>query len=263
MCKGYSLPRCELFAETIGPPDESRNMTTLIALTTYGLEIAEVGGTLAIHVAAGDTVHATVLFSRTETRPYITAAADQLGVASVEFQMASHGGLDGAEGAAVRDNLIATLRRTRPDIAIMPDPKHAMADLDPDRRPAGPLTLEALALAGRDFEVDRLGAPCEVPELYFYAPDHPTCVVDITDGMQAKLAALAELGYQAEFSEAHLRRRLGEDYDRIEALAGAGGGLLAALETAHAVHHGAGGHSRAALAEAFRHPGTITLRRLL
>lgn len=100
----------------------------------------------------------------------------------------------------------------------------------------------------------------------------PTCVVDVVATWPRKLAALAALDYQATYSAQVLSARLGpEAWAQVTALAGqtadgsaAGGGqLLAALETAHAVHHGAGGHSGAALAEAFRHSSVITLPRLL
>lgn len=238
-------------------------MTNVVALTSYGLEIAEIGGTLARHIRDGDRVGASVLFSRETSRPAITAAAARLGIEEVTFIHAAHGMLDGPEGREVRDRLIDFIRAEQPDIALLPDPEHSMADLDPDRRPAAPMTLEALALAARDWHEEELGPACGVPELYYYAPGQPTCTVDITETMPAKLAALAELDYQATYSEQRMREQVGETgWDHIAAIAGKRG-LLAALETAHALHHGAGGHSRAPFAEAFRHPGTITLPRLL
>lgn len=245
-------------------------MPSIAALATYGLEIAEVGGTLARHAADGDAVHAAVLLSRAESRVPITEAGTHLGVADVTFLDGVHGQLDGLEGRAVRDRLVTFLRRVVPAVALMPDPEHALTDLDPDRRPAGPLVLEALSLCGRDWREDELGAACPTPELYFYAPSHPTCVVDVTATFDRKLAALTALDYQATYSAEVLAERLGPDsWRQVNALAGTVGdddgvgGLLAALETAHAVHHGAGGHSRAALAEAFHHSGVITLPRLM
>jgi hypothetical protein len=43
-----------------GPPPPG----TLLVLATFGLEIVEVGGTIARHVQAGGTVHAAVTLAR-------------------------------------------------------------------------------------------------------------------------------------------------------------------------------------------------------
>lgn len=239
-------------------------MTCLLALTTYGLEIAEVGGTLARHAADGDRTLASVLFSREENRPMIDAAAAELGLSEVFYLHANHGELDGAEGRPVRDRLTALVRRERPDIVLLPDPEHTIADLDPDRRPAAPLTLEALALSARDWRTDELGEACPtVPRLYYYFPTQTAVTVDITTTLPVKLAALSRLDYQAAYSEQRLRAQVDDKgWAAIQRLSG-GGGLLAALETAHALHHGAGGHSGAAFAEAFRPADTVTLQRLV
>ena len=53
---------------------------TILMLATFGLEIVEVGGTLALHAQAGDNVHAAVLLSRETSRPQIEQAAKILGV---------------------------------------------------------------------------------------------------------------------------------------------------------------------------------------
>lgn len=58
---------------------------TILMLATFGLEIVEVGGTLALHAQAGDTVHAAVLLSREASRPQIEQAAKILGIQSVQF----------------------------------------------------------------------------------------------------------------------------------------------------------------------------------
>ena len=64
-----------------------------------------------------------------------------------------------------------------------------------------------------------------------------------------------------------LRERLGPDgWATVTGLAGDGDSeglrFLRSVETARALHHGAGGHGSAALAEAFRHADVITLHRL-
>lgn len=88
---------------------------TLLVLATYGLEIVEVGGTVARHVRAGGRVHATVTLARPEARDAVARAAGMLGT-SVEF-------LDFTLGAVTPDveskrRLVRVVRQVRPDVVI-------------------------------------------------------------------------------------------------------------------------------------------------
>jgi LmbE family N-acetylglucosaminyl deacetylase len=124
-------------------------------LASFGLEIVECGGTLALHVQAGDDVYAAVLLSRPESRPQVTAAAKILGIGDVEFLGFPYGGwtLD----VASKQKIVELVRRVRPDIVITQDPHHAQHDLDPDRRLIALLYTESFALAGRDWHFEACG----------------------------------------------------------------------------------------------------------
>lgn len=219
---------------------------SIAVVASYGLELVEIGGTLERHVEDGDDVRAAVFLARPEARDAIGTAASRLGLCGVTFLDAVIGGVEGDR--ALRDRLVGWLRQAMPEICLMPDPEHAVTDLDPERRHLTTLALEAMALAGR-------------------APAHATCVVDVASTFARKLHALDALSYQADYSAAVLRERLGPDgWATVTGLAGDGDSeglrFLRSVETARALHHGAGGHGSAALAEAFRHADVITLHRL-
>lgn len=250
-------------------------MATVAIVATYGLEIAEVGGTLARHVEDGDRVVAVVLLARPAYQDAIRASAAVLGVADVEFLGAELSTVGGPAGDDLRDRVVAWVRGEQPTVTLMPEPEHALVDLDPGRRPATMLVLEAAALAGRDWRETELGPAHEIDNLYFYATDQPTCAVDITATLERKLAALEPLAYQGDYTAQVLRQRMGEPaWSALLHLSGtraghasggstaAGGAVLAALQIAHALHHGAGGHGRAPFVEVFRHSGLVPLRRL-
>lgn len=232
-------------------------------VASYGLELVEIGGTLARHVDDGDDVRAAVFLARPEARDAVGEAAKRLGLADVTFLDGVIGEVDGDR--RLRDRLVAWLRAAEPDLCLMPDPDHAQSDLDPERRHLSTLALESMALAGRDWREDELGPCAAVDNLYYFACSRPTCVVDVTATFERKLHALDALSYQADYSAAVLRERLGSaGWAAAVGTGPEGDGLrfLRAVETAHALHHGAGGHGRAALAEAFRHADVITLDRL-
>lgn len=244
---------------------------TLLVLATYGLEIVEVGGTIARHVRAGGRVHATVTLARPEARDAVARAAGILGT-SVEF-------LDFTLGAVTPDveskrRLVRVVRQVRPDVVITQDPEHAFHDLDPDRRQAMILYLEALALAGRDWPPaapDGL-PPHRIPTIYYMTPDRPNCVVDITDVADVKDRALAELHTQHAFTARMLRRRLAPEV--LAAVAGVDPGAVGDAALGLALHrqmdrawhltHGLMTHTAtAALAEPFRREGVFTLTQLI
>ncbi|NOZ29804.1 MAG: GlcNAc-PI de-N-acetylase [Chloroflexi bacterium] len=243
----------------------------LLMLATFGLEIVECGGTLAKHARAGWDVHAAILLSRPEAQPQIQRAAQILGV-QTRFLNFSYGEV--RPDLASKQALVRVIRETRPDIVITQDPEHSFTDLDPDRREAMILYLEALSLAGRDFAVDACGGlpPHQVHNIYYMTPEHPNCVVDISDVYHLKMQALDELGYQLAFTARVLKGHLSEgalravvpDYEDVKnddlAL---GRALHREMERALAIAHGIAGHSGAALGEAYRHEGSFTLEYLL
>lgn len=250
---------------------ERNTMTTILMLATYGLEIVEVGGTLALHSQAGDDVYGAVLLCRTQWHDQVRAAATILGVKEVEF-------LDFATGEVQVDvpskmTLVRLLRRVRPDVLITQDPEHSYHDLDPDRRLAMLLYLEAVALAGRDWRIEDCGgyAPHTVRDLYYMTPEHSNCVVEIGQTFGTKQRALAELPYQLEYTAQVYRERLGNDLlahlvSDPALLKGddltLGRELHREMDKALALSHGLLSHSGTVMSEAFRHEGVFRLKTL-
>jgi len=247
-------------------------MTRVLMLASFGLEIVECGGALALHADAGDEVRAAVLLSRPESRPQVREAAAILGIGEVEF-------LDFPIGSWTLDaewkmKIVELVRRARPDIVIAQDPEHAQHDLDPDRRLIALLYTEALALAGRDWQVDACGGhpPHPVRAIYYMTPEHPNCVIEISRTFARKQQALAALGSQMAFSadmiEAQaapdLLRLVVPEYDALRAdRVALGLALHRQFDMALALANGLAGHSGAVMGEAYRREGPFVLDRLL
>jgi LmbE family N-acetylglucosaminyl deacetylase len=237
-------------------------MTTapgILMLATFGMEMVECGGTLAKHVHAGGRVTVAVAMLREEARPQVRAAAVHLGIDDVRV-------LDWKAGDLHVDReskrvIMKLVRDTRPDIVICQDPEHAAHDLDPDRREFMLLYIEALALAGRDVDVEECGEPHNVGAVYFMTPDRPNCVVEIVDVYHQKEAAMQELGSQLEFSGQSFRRehsperlRAALDDPAADQMTDAelGWALHRQIDRAAALYHGLAGHSGAVMAEPYR-----------
>lgn len=244
---------------------------TLLMLALYGWEMVEVGGTLALHARNGDAVHAASLLSREDSRPHIAEAAQRLGVQTMQFLGFALGEVQ--PDVASKQKLVRLLREIRPDIVITPDPEHALHDLDPDRRLASLLILDSLALAGRSWHIEECGGhnPYTVADIYYLSPEHPHCVVDISETFAQKQHALDALAYQMEFTAQTVKQRQGSahlhhwlpDYETLkENETELGRALHHEMDKATAIYHGLAGHSQALLAEAFRHHGVITLLHL-
>jgi len=243
---------------------------TVLMLATYGLEIVEVGGTLALHAQAGDAVHAAVVLSRPQTRPQVEQAANILRVGSVRF-------LDFQAGETQLDipskiKLVQLIREIRPDTLITQDPEHSFADLDPDRRLLMLLYLEAASLAGRDWRIEDCGgfAPHLIRDLYYMSPENPNCVVEIGSTFALKQQALQVLEGQLTFTAQVLRKRL--DPESLEAIVPGYGGLSdldlgrslhREMDKSLALYHGLLSHAGATMAEAFRHQFPFRLSKLL
>lgn len=244
----------------------------VLMLASFGLEIVECGGALALHVQAGDEVHAAVLLSRPESRPQVLEAAKILGIGAVEFLNFPMGewNLD----VQWKEKIVELMRRVRPDIVITQDPHNAQHDLDPDRRQIALLYPEAFALAGRDWHNDACGgyAPHLVQTMYYMTPHHPNCIVEISKTFALKQQALAVLGSQMEFSAQMIERRVSSEtlpyvvseYDQIkENKRTLGLALHQQFDRSLALVNGLAGHSGAILGEAYRREGEFVLDRLL
>ncbi len=244
----------------------------VLMLASFGLEIVECGGTLALHVQAGDDVHAAVLLSRPESRPQVTEAANILGIGGVEFLDFPYGGW--TVDVDWKRRIVELVRRVRPDIVITQDPHHAQHDLDPDRRLIALLYTEAFALAGRDWDVEACGghAPHLVGAIYYMTPEHPNCVVEISQTFALKQQALAVLGTQMAFSAQMIEQKtrpetlrfVVPDYDEIkDDKVALGLALHQQFDRSLALVSGLAGHSGAVLGEAYRREGVFVLEGLL
>lgn len=245
---------------------------TLLMLATFGLEIVEVGGTLALHAQAGETVHAAVLLARPESRPQVTEAAKVLGVQSIQFLDFNYGEVMPDVPSKIK--LVRLFRELRPNLLITQDPEHSYHDLDPDRRLAMLLYLESIALAGRDWRVAECGgsAPHTIDNLYYMSPEQPNCVVEIGATFAVKQKALDCLGSQLSFTAQVMKERMSDDllrnilpnYEELQAdNLELGRALHHVMDKALAMNQGILSHSGATLAEPFRHQGPFRLEKLL
>ena len=184
---------------------QSGDAVTVLLLATFGLEIVEAGGALALNAARGGRSEVAVLLARPESRPQIERAAAILST-GVRFLDGKYGEIE--PSVDLKRRIVTVVREVRPDIVITQDPEHSFADLDPDRRPAMILYLEALALAGRDWMVAECGghAPHAVRTLYYLRPRQPNFVVNVAPVWERMKQALAELGGQPEGPVVHGRR---------------------------------------------------------
>lgn len=247
-------------------------MTTVLMLASFGLEIVECGGALARHVQAGDDVKAAVLLARPESRPQISEAAGILGIEGVEYLDFPYG--EWTVDVAWKERIVELVRRVRPDIVITQDPHHAQHDLDPDRRLIALLYTESFALSGRDWHNEACGGypPHLVKAIYYMTPEHPNCIVEISQTFELKQKALAVLGHQLAFS-AQMIERIAEkdtlrqvlpDYDELtQDKRALGLALHGQFDMALALVNGLAGHSGAVMGEAYRREGAFVLDHLL
>lgn len=245
---------------------------TILMLATFGLEIVEVGGTLALHAQAGDNVHAAVLLSRETSRPQIEQAAKILGVKSVQFLGFNYGEVQPDIPSKMK--LVRVFRELKPDILITQDPEHSYHDLDPDRRLAMLLYLESVAIANRDWRIEECGgfAPHTISHIYYMSPEHANCVVEIGSTFTLKQKALDGLSFQLTYSAQATKERIGDEvlrnivpnYDAVKNDdLELGRALHHEMDRALAMYHGVLSHSGAAMAEAFRYQGPFKLNKLM
>lgn len=243
-------------------------MTRILMLASFGLEIVECGGALARHVQAGDDVHAAVLLSRPESREQIREAAGVLGITDVEFLEFPYGGW--TVDVPWKERIVELVRRVKPDIVIHQDPHHAQHDLDPDRRLIALLYTESFALAGRDWQIEECGGhpPHRVGAIYYMTPDHPNCIVEISETFALKQKALAVLQHQMAFIAEQIEEKVNAetlrlvvpDYDALRAdQSELGLAIYLQNDKALTLVNGLAGHSGAVMGEAYHREGPFVM----
>ena len=125
------------------------------------------------------------------------AAAARLGVREVVFLGYEDGVLQNT--LELRKDIVRQIRRFKPDVVVCQDPTIRWVDQSyinhPDHRAAGEATLDAVYPAARDrMTFPELLAeglePHKVAEVYLAGAKDPDVAIDITDYLDAKLAAL-------------------------------------------------------------------------
>ena len=131
------------------------------------------------------------------TREAEARAAARLGIAEVAFLGYPDGEVENTR--ALRADLVASLRRWRPDVLFTHDPEHPWPPYltHRDHRAVGRAALDAVYPLARDRlafpEHAAAGlAPHVVREVWLFASDHPADWVDIAPAFERKLAARLE-----------------------------------------------------------------------
>lgn len=145
------------------------------------------------------------------------AAAEVLGVAEVVFLGYEDSGI--VNNQALRRDIVQQIRLHRPDVLITHDPTARIMDNrslnHTDHRTVGDTTLDAVYPLARDrlnfpeHEVEGL-EPHKVLDIFLVSTNEPNFLVDITDTIDLKLAALRAHKSQIqepEKVEEYLRKR--------------------------------------------------------
>ena len=192
------------------------------------------GGTLALLARRGSAIRIVVCTTGERgglggealagrRRAEQDAAAEALGKAEVALLGYADGEL--VDGEELRRDIAGEVRGFRPDAVFTFDPHHAYVQthsytyLDhSDHRAAGLATLAVLypRAALPTFypqQLDQGLKPHRVPEVFLFESPEPDCYVDISDALEAKLAALAAHESQAGVwgGQVEVARRLAAD----------------------------------------------------
>jgi hypothetical protein len=240
----------------------------ILLLGVYGMEVVECGGVLAKNVKNGGQSFASLMYKES---PLCVEAANILGLSKIYFSNFQFGHIACNEESKL--TLIKVIREVKPDIIITQDPDHIIADLDPDRRPAMTLILESIALASRDYALDKTPGlePHPIPHIYYMSPVNPNCTVNIADVWDLKDKGMGALGSQLEFSAKHFEGCMSPQtleamvpgYHEIPTLQERGRALHRAMDKSLHMYHGCCGHGNFALAEAYRYEGMFEFNGLI
>lgn len=242
----------------------------MLFLGVYGMEMVECGGALALNAEAGGRSFASIMLAKSQMQTELQAAAQVLGVEKVYFNEFERGDIDLRREYKLA--LVRIIRETKPDIIITQDPEHSYEDLDPDRRPAMLLLLEAIALAGRDYGLEEMPElePHPVATVYYMSPQTPNCTISLASVWEKKERAMDCLSAQMTFSGHHFSERLSVQeqqaiHPQFAELTPTQRGreVQRAMDRALYLHSGLGSHSRFALAEPYRRQGLMELERLI
>ena len=190
------------------------------------------GGTLACWAFSGAEVHLLVVCSgdkgstdptadpvelAAQRKAEVAAAAGVMGLAGYRVLGYPDGGVD--DTAELRGELVAEIRRLRPDAVVCPDPTAAFFGRTyvnhRDHRVIGWATLDAVAPAAwSPLYFPGTGDPHRVAQVYLSGTLEPDVFVDIAAGLTAKTEALrchrSQVGGSGDVLAAAVRRRAEE-----------------------------------------------------
>ena len=242
----------------------------VLLLGVYGMEAVECGGALAINAKNGGESYVSIMLASDEMRTNVLEACGILGVKKVYFNDFTRGMVDCDYKHKVA--LCRVIREVKPDIIITQDPEHCIHDLDPDRRPAMTLLLEAIALASRDFALDQMTglSPHPIAKIYYMSPLNPNCTVSVADVWDLKEKCMDVLESQMEFSGEHVEKNISKKeletlvpgFFELGSYYEKGRKFHSAVDKAVHMFYGVGGHGNFALAEPYRFEGRFEFKEL-
>jgi hypothetical protein len=242
----------------------------ILLLGVYGMELVEVGGTLAQNAMEGGLSHAGIMLSNQPMQSQLKPCAELLKVGLDFFEFSAHSLLPNQEHLV---KIVRLIRKIKPDLIITQDPEHCWSDLDPGRRMAMIIILDGISLAAREFAVedltDRSSHP--IPTIYYMTPAKPDCLVDISDSWDLKMQAMGMLEEQLCFSARHFQTYYGSrimekivpGWADLESELERGRRAKLEMDRAFHLYHGASGHGHFAFSEPFRREGLYHFRELL
>jgi len=191
------------------------------------------GGTLAAWAAAGVPVHVVVCAQgdKGSSDPAVVPAelarrrAGEMAAASAALGLTGHVALGRPDGelendAALRGELVAIVRRLRPQVVICPDPTAVFFGAryfnHRDHRIVGWATLDAVApAAASPHYFPDAGPPHQVEVVYLSGTLAPDAWVDISRFVEAKAEALlchqSQMGDNGEWLRQFVRQRAEEE----------------------------------------------------
>ncbi|MDO4490764.1 MAG: LmbE-like protein [Lachnospiraceae bacterium] len=241
----------------------------ILLLGVYGMEMVECGGVICKNAKADGTSHVSVLFAGPRMQEALGPSAETLGC-TIEYLNMDVGTISAS--VEEKKQVIKVIRSFKPDIIITQDPEHCIGDLDPGRRPAMTLLLEAMALAGRRIWLDEEAGtePHRGFTVYYMTPEHPNCLVDILEVWDEKCHAMDLLESQLEFigelSDTPEQRATWsrfipgvEEMDLLEY----GTKIKRIMDQAYHMYYGSNGHNKVLLSENYRKESLFVLDQLM
>src|SRR5215216_6523006 len=199
----------------VAHPDDAEfsSAGTISKLTAEGKKVVIIQVTSGDKGTADPSIHPEELAKIREEEQL--EASRRQGVGETVFLRCADGEL--VADLVLREKIVRMIRTYRPDVIITHDPFRPYA-LHPDHRAVGTATIDAVYPTARDPhyfpEHLREGLePHKTAEIWFFGPEHPDKVVDITETFDRKINALrahvSQVGDGAEL-ESRMRDRAKE-----------------------------------------------------